>query len=85
MIKVTSAGELAMCRWLAQGPHVQLNNLLFTSVHSFIDQSIHSKLGAETTNGDGFASQVTSPLFFAHIRAAIGSSVQQTNCSSKAR
>ncbi len=83
--------------------------MLYTPAHSLIDQSLHSKLGAETTNGDGFgvgwygapptpgmfhstepawndenlrelAGHVTSPLFFTHIRAAIGSSVQQTNC-----
>jgi glutamine amidotransferase len=74
-----------------------------------INQSLHSHLGAETTNGDGFgigwygapatpgvfhsiepawndrnlrelADHVSSSHFFAHIRAAIGSSVQQTNC-----
>jgi hypothetical protein len=78
-------------------------------VHSLIDQSLHSRLGAETTNGDGFgvgwydtrpvpgvfrsiepawndqnlrelAGHISSHLFFAHIRAAIGSAVQQTNC-----
>jgi glutamine amidotransferase len=83
--------------------------VLYTPVHSLIDQSLHSRLGAETTNGDGFgigwydgtetpgvfrstepawndanlrelSAHTTSPLFFAHIRAAIGSSVQQTNC-----
>jgi predicted glutamine amidotransferase len=71
--------------------------------------SLHSTLGAEPTNGDGFgigwyddqpmpgvfrsiepawndqnlrelAGHVTSGHFFAHIRAAIGSAVQQTNC-----
>ena len=31
-----------------------LERLLYTPVHSLIDQSLHSKLGAETTNGDGF-------------------------------
>ena len=70
---------------------------------------LHSTMGAETTNGDGFgvgwydqthtpgvfhsiepawndrnlhelAAHVTSGHFFAHIRAAIGSEVQQTNC-----
>jgi glutamine amidotransferase len=70
---------------------------------------LHSRLGAETTNGDGFgvgwydtepnpgvfrsiepawndqnlrelAGHVRSALFFAHVRAAIGSAVQQTNC-----
>ena len=99
-----------MCRWLAySGSPVLLTDVLYTPIHSFIDQSLHSKLGAETTNGDGFgigwydgreqpgvfhstepawndanlrevSNHVTSPLFFAHIRAAIGSSVQQTNC-----
>jgi glutamine amidotransferase len=83
--------------------------VLYTPAHSLIDQSLHSRLGAETTNGDGFgigwydaapvpgifrsiepawndqnlrelAGHVSSHLFFAHIRAAIGSAVQQTNC-----
>jgi glutamine amidotransferase len=86
-----------------------LQHVLYTPVHSMIDQSLHAKEGAETTNGDGFGigwydtrplpgtfrstepawndqnlqeltAHVTSPLFFAHLRAAIGSSVQQTNC-----
>ena len=44
-----------MCRWLAySGTPVLLERLLYTPVHSLIDQSLHSKLGAETTNGDGF-------------------------------
>jgi predicted glutamine amidotransferase len=99
-----------MCRWLAYtGSPVLLTRVLYTPVHSLIDQSLHSRLGAETTNGDGFgvgwydaapapglfrsiepawndqnlrelAGHVQSQLFFAHIRAAIGSAVQQTNC-----
>ena len=99
-----------MCRWLVyMGSPVLLTDVLYTPVHSLIDQSLHSELGAETTNGDGFgvgwydaapapgvfrsiepawndqnlrelAGHVSSPLFFAHIRAAIGSAVQQTNC-----
>jgi predicted glutamine amidotransferase len=99
-----------MCRWLAySGSPVRVSQVLYTPVHSMIDQSLHSKLGAETTNGDGFgvgwydtghgpgifrstepawndqnlheiAFHLTSPLFFAHLRAAIGSAVQQTNC-----
>jgi predicted glutamine amidotransferase len=36
------------------GTPVLLERLLFTPEHSLIDQSLHSKLGAETTNGDGF-------------------------------
>ena len=99
-----------MCRWLAYtGSPVVLTQVLYTPVHSLIDQSLHSRLGAETTNGDGFglgwyangpvpgvfrsiepawndqnlhelAGHIQSALFFAHIRAAIGSAVQQTNC-----
>src|SRR5436309_2717445 len=99
-----------MCRWLAySGSPILLGRALYTPAHSLIDQSLHSKLGAEATNGDGFgvgwyddqpspgvfrsiepawndqnlrelAGHVRSHLFFAHIRAAIGSAVQQTNC-----
>ena len=99
-----------MCRWLAySGAPLLLRDALYSPAHSLIDQSLHSKLGAEATNGDGFgigwydeeplpgvfrsiepawndrnlgelAAHVRSPMFFAHIRAAIGSAVQQTNC-----
>jgi predicted glutamine amidotransferase len=44
-----------MCRWLAySGSPVLLEELLFKPKHSLIDQSLHSTMGAETTNGDGF-------------------------------
>ena len=44
-----------MCRWLAySGSPVLLEELLFKPKHSLIDQSLHSRLGATTTNGDGF-------------------------------
>jgi predicted glutamine amidotransferase len=99
-----------VCRWLAYtGSPVILKDALFTPAHSLVDQSLHSDLGAEPTNGDGFgvgwyddsptpgvfrsiepawndqnlrelAGHVTSGHFFMHIRAAIGSAVQQTNC-----
>jgi glutamine amidotransferase len=99
-----------MCRWLAySGSPVLLERALYSPAHSLIDQSLHSRLGAEATNGDGFgvgwyddhptpgvfrsiepawndgnlrelAGHITSGHFFAHIRAAIGSPVQQTNC-----
>src|SRR5439155_14440111 len=102
--------ERPMCRWLAySGSPILLKEALYTPAHSLIDQSLHSRLGAETTNGDGFgvgwygepptpgvfhstepawndhnlselAAHVSSSHFFAHIRAAIGSAVQQTNC-----
>jgi predicted glutamine amidotransferase len=100
-----------MCRWLAySGSPISLDTLLYRPKHSLIDQSLHSKLGAETTNGDGFgvgwytdvadtpgvyrsiepawndrnlrelSEHIMSPIVFAHIRAAIGSPVQETNC-----
>ena len=44
-----------MCRWLAySGTPVLLETLLYKPEHSLIDQSLHSRLGVETTNGDGF-------------------------------
>ena len=99
-----------MCRWLAySGAPILMKEALYGGTHSLVDQSLHSRLGAETTNGDGFgvgwygapdtpgvfhsiepawndsnlrelAGHISSPLFFTHIRAAIGSAVQQTNC-----
>ncbi len=99
-----------MCRWMAYtGAPVLLREALYTPAHGLIDQSLHSRLGAETTNGDGFgvgwygdgstpglfhstepawndhnlrelSDHVRSGHFFTHIRAAIGSAVQQTNC-----
>jgi predicted glutamine amidotransferase len=99
-----------MCRWLAySGSPVLLEELIYKPKHSLIDQSLHSRLGAETTNGDGFgigwygpedqpavfhsiepawndrnlrelARHVSSPVVFAHIRAATATPVQLTNC-----
>jgi predicted glutamine amidotransferase len=44
-----------MCRWLAySGSPVLLEELLLKPTHSLVDQSLHSQLGATTTNGDGF-------------------------------
>ncbi|MGW4371440.1 class II glutamine amidotransferase [Nocardia takedensis] len=36
------------------GEPLLAEDLLFRPVHSLIDQSLHSRMGAETTNGDGF-------------------------------
>jgi glutamine amidotransferase len=103
-----------MCRWIAySGTPVLLSKVVFEPTHSLIDQSLHSRMGVETTNGDGFglgwytedtttaatpavvrdvgpawnnrnlrevAHHVRSGLFFAHIRAATGTAVQQSNC-----
>ena len=44
-----------MCRWIAYtGNPVYLEELILKPQYSLIDQSLSSKLGAETTNGDGF-------------------------------
>ncbi|MBU6494319.1 MAG: class II glutamine amidotransferase [Burkholderiales bacterium] len=44
-----------MCRWLAYtGNPIQLETVVFRAKHSLIDQSLHSRMGATTTNGDGF-------------------------------
>ena len=48
-------GGALMCRWLAySGAPVNLEELLFKPKNSLVIQSKHSKLGATTTNGDGF-------------------------------
>jgi glutamine amidotransferase len=50
-----SGQEAVMCRWLAySGSPVLLEDLLYKPQHSLVVQSLHSQLGAETTNGDGF-------------------------------
>jgi glutamine amidotransferase len=99
-----------MCRWLAYfGDPIPIEWLVLQPKHSLLDQSLHARLGATTTNGDGFgvgwygtgeqpglfrsvhpawndrnlrelAAHVSSPLFFAHIRASTGTAVQETNC-----
>lgn len=44
-----------MCRWIAYtGGPIFLEELILKPEHSLIDQSLTSKEGAETTNGDGF-------------------------------
>jgi predicted glutamine amidotransferase len=43
-----------MCRWLAySGSPILLEEVLYKPDRSLIDQSRHSRMGAETTNGDG--------------------------------
>ncbi|WP_037678107.1 class II glutamine amidotransferase [Streptomyces griseus] len=59
-----------MCRWLAySGTPVLLDTILYKPEHSLIDQSLHSRLGVETTNGDGFgvgwyATDVDTPAVY---------------------
>ena len=44
-----------MCRWNAYfGQPVMVDELLFKTDHGLIDQSLRSRMGVETTNGDGF-------------------------------
>jgi predicted glutamine amidotransferase len=44
-----------MCRWMAwYGQPVLIEELLFKPKHGLIDQSLHARMGVETTNGDGF-------------------------------
>jgi predicted glutamine amidotransferase len=44
-----------VCRWLAySGSPLLIDEVLYKPKHSLIDQSLHSRMGAETTNGDGF-------------------------------
>ncbi|WP_235181059.1 class II glutamine amidotransferase [Nesterenkonia sp. AN1] len=44
-----------MCRWLAySGSPVRLDDLLYKPANSLVMQSKHSRMGVETTNGDGF-------------------------------
>lgn len=44
-----------MCRWNAYIGHpLLIDELLFRTDHGLIDQSLHARMGVETTNGDGF-------------------------------
>ena len=44
-----------MCRWLAySGSPLALETFLLEPKYSLIDQSLHARMGVETTNGDGF-------------------------------
>jgi glutamine amidotransferase len=47
--------DRVICRWLAySGSPVLVEELLYNRQNSLIVQSLHSRLGAEETNGDGF-------------------------------
>ena len=64
-----------MCRWLAySGTPVLLEELLYKPTHSLIVQSLHSRLGVETTNGDGFGigwyGESSTPAVFRSIEPA---------------
>jgi predicted glutamine amidotransferase len=65
-----------MCRWLAySGSPILIEELLYKTDHSLIDQSLHSRLGVETTNGDGFGvgwygTNTAAPAVFRSIEPA---------------
>ena len=64
-----------MCRWLAySGSPVLLEELLLKPGHSLIDQSLHSRFGATTTNGDGIGigwyGEADTPGLFRSIEPA---------------
>ncbi len=44
-----------MCRWMAwSGQALKIEELLFNTQHGLVEQSRHSRLTTEPTNGDGF-------------------------------
>ena len=44
-----------MCRWMAySGNSLPLDELLFNTEYSLIDQSMSATMSAKPTNGDGF-------------------------------
>jgi glutamine amidotransferase len=99
-----------MCRWLGYfGDPIRMEELVYNTTHSLIEQSRAARFTSHLTNADGFGvgwygtaelpgayrsvspawsdrnlqelcAQIRSPLFLAHVRAATGTPVQQTNC-----
>ena len=67
-----------MCRWLAySGSPILLDELLYKTRYSLIDQSRHSRFGVETTNGDGvgvgwYGSDGAAPALFRGVGPAWG-------------
>jgi predicted glutamine amidotransferase len=65
-----------MCRWLAySGSPILIEGLLYKPKHSLIDQSLHARMGVDTTNGDGFgvgwySPEVEIPAVFHSIEPA---------------
>jgi len=98
-----------MCRWMAyKGNKSCIDEWLFNSQHSLIEQSKSAEMTKFEVNGDGFglgwygckiqpglfksirpawnnanlkslAANVSSQLFLAHVRAATGTPIQETN------
>ena len=71
-----------MCRWLAySGSPVTIEMLLYKPKHSLIDQSLHSTMGAETTNGDGPQEFYTVAAMNATTGSRDGGGVRSSACT----
>ena len=72
---LSRSDDPGICRWLAySGSPVLLEELLYNRQNSLIVQSLHSRLGAEETNGDGFGvgwyGEPETPAVFRSIEPA---------------
>jgi len=72
---LSHSDDPGICRWLAySGSPVLLEELLYNRQNSLIVQSLHSRLGAEETNGDGFGvgwyGEPETPAVFRSIEPA---------------
>jgi predicted glutamine amidotransferase len=75
-----------MCRWLAySGGAIPLDELIFNTRHSLIDQSLSSQSSAQTTNGDGFGigwyGRRDTPGVYKNIQPAWNDANLQNLCS----
>ena len=66
-----------MCRWLAYfGDTIPIEWVVLQPKHSLLDQSLHARFGATTTNGDGFGvgwyGAGTQPEIFKVVVASMG-------------
>jgi glutamine amidotransferase len=98
-----------MCRWLGYfGDPIRIEELVYNTSHSLVEQSRSARFTSHLTNADGFGigwygseerpgvyrnispawsdrnlqdlcAQIRSSLFLAHVRAATGTPVQETN------
>jgi glutamine amidotransferase len=75
VMPLSRSDDPGICRWLAySGSPVLLEELLYNRQNSLIVQSLHSRLGAEETNGDGFGvgwyGEPETPAVFRSIEPA---------------
>ena len=66
-----------MCRWMAySGNSLVLEELIFNTEHSLIDQSMSAKMAPKPTNGDGFGIGWYAGCHDRRARSRVGSSSQ---------